>query len=660
MDKWILFSLLGLSQLAFADTTEDFLQLSLEELMQVKVTASTKTEQTLLTAPASITIYTRSDIKSLGASSLSELVNYVPGFQSQRSSSGSIISSIIPRGYESGTPNRSVLILIDNQRVNSDWNQGSGVQYPLVPLENVERIEFIRGAGSALYGSNAFAAVISITTTTGKNSIAAEFSGHSEKVVLHGSTTFNQLKISAFFKAVEDKGLRYIDLVDTINIGQTTAKDPYSTQDAYLQLNYKNFSFLASHHQHELDDFYLVRRLADTNHRDNEQSTARLEYKTQITDTLSSDFNLSFFKKDRIVNITLAPAGGAFPEEPLIANANFQETSHSLEWFTSYKINDTDSLQLGIEYSNFEMEKTQVKYAYDIISEVPQTPFYNPDLYTFPLGKEDSRNVTGVYGQYQFKLLDAFNITLGGRYDNFSDFGSTFNPRLAMVYPMSEKTTLKVLYASAFRAPSRDELDLINNGLLLGNPNLDPETIDSYEIEIIHQFNQQHSLTANLYENRIDDLITVVTLPDGTDIRENSTEADYYGFEVVYIGQLSSRLTARGAISHSLSKPDFAFRTSDTTASVILNYRSSLLDISLSGYYHSPVENNDDGTLTSLPSYSIFNAKAAYYIHPKVNIYLQARNIFDKDFETPSQGSSFAIGVPNRDRQIAIGFDYSF
>jgi outer membrane receptor for ferrienterochelin and colicin len=138
--------------------------MSLEDLLQVKLTSSTLTDETLQTVPASMTVYTRADIRVLGLHNLEELVNYVPGYQSYRSDMSSINHNISSRGRSVGSSGSEILVLLDGQRLNNDWSGGAGQVDNLVSLENVERVEFIRGPGSAIYGSNATTGVINIIT----------------------------------------------------------------------------------------------------------------------------------------------------------------------------------------------------------------------------------------------------------------------------------------------------------------------------------------------------------------------------------------------------------------------------------------------------------------------------------------------------------------
>ena len=117
------------------------------------------------------------------------------------------------------------------------------------------------------------------------------------------------------------------------------------------------------------------------------------------------------------------------------------------------------------------------------------------------------------------------------RYDHFSDFGNTTNPRLALVWATTDKVTTKLLYGKAFRAPSFSELFATSNPLTLGNPNLKPETIDTYELALSHQLSSRLLYTANIYRYNIKDFITFVPQIGGAKA-QNIGELQGQGFEL--------------------------------------------------------------------------------------------------------------------------------
>ncbi len=137
------------------ETMDELLNMSLDEILEMTITGATRTEQTLKDVPSAVTVFTREQIQQLGIDFLDELANLVPGFQSYRMSDASIFNALTSRGHRIGQASAEVLVLIDGQRVEMPWTSGHVLATPKLPLSQIERVEFIRGPGSAVYGSNA-------------------------------------------------------------------------------------------------------------------------------------------------------------------------------------------------------------------------------------------------------------------------------------------------------------------------------------------------------------------------------------------------------------------------------------------------------------------------------------------------------------------------
>ncbi|MCG8535186.1 MAG: Plug domain-containing protein, partial [Pseudomonadales bacterium] len=174
---WCSVVLVGLisssAQGAHVEVKEALLSLSLQELMELEITSSTLTAKNVKSVPASVSVFTKEQFMRMGADYLHELINFVPGFQSFRQGENSVQHYYSARGHRSSTASREVLILIDGMRMNREFDNVFSV--PMLSLHNVEKIEFIRGPGSAIYGSNAFMGVINITTQKNQNRIHTAF-----------------------------------------------------------------------------------------------------------------------------------------------------------------------------------------------------------------------------------------------------------------------------------------------------------------------------------------------------------------------------------------------------------------------------------------------------------------------------------------------------
>ena len=157
-----------------------------------------------------------------------------------------------------------------------------------------------------------------------------------------------------------------------------------------------------------------------------------------------------------------------------------------------------------------------------------------------------------LYAQDEMHLLTNLTLNAGVRYDHFSTFGDTVNPRGALVYSPWHEGTMKFLYGEAFRAPNAYELDYIQP-TFKSNPNIGPETIRSYEV--VYEQGLPGSLRASgsLYLNQIKGLIGQSTDPnDGLDFFDNLEEVEVRGFEAELEGRWKHGL--RGRVSYTYAE----------------------------------------------------------------------------------------------------------
>jgi len=144
---------------------EQLSSLSLEELMEVEI--STGTSKLLRDAPAAVSIITADEIKNMGARTLSEVLETIPGLHVSPSTSQLPSSIFTFRGVKT-VFGPQVLMLIDSERM-SFYNDGARITGLKLPVSNIRRVEVIRGPGSALYGADAFSGVINIVTQKGED-----------------------------------------------------------------------------------------------------------------------------------------------------------------------------------------------------------------------------------------------------------------------------------------------------------------------------------------------------------------------------------------------------------------------------------------------------------------------------------------------------------
>ena len=157
-----------------------------------------------------------------------------------------------------------------------------------------------------------------------------------------------------------------------------------------------------------------------------------------------------------------------------------------------------------------------------------------------------SRSIWSLALQDEWQVAQNWQLTTGVRFDHYSDFGATVNPRLALVWDINEQLTSKLLYGRAFRAPNFSELGNNNNPVLIGNPDLDPETINTLELAFDYRPYQSLRTALNLYYYSIEDLIQPEPVGQSKFKAENSGNHEAFGLEFEWNWQLHEQFFFSG------------------------------------------------------------------------------------------------------------------
>jgi len=629
--SFITFSLLiGLSAHAAA---KDLLDFSLEELGQIKVYSSTLYEESLFEAHSSVTIIKQEEIKSLNARRLTTLMNYVPGFQSYKSGESALHYSYSSRGRRVGTSGREVLVLIDGHRVNDDWTGGAAFTDTYISLENAKQVEFIRGPGSAIYGSNAFLGVINIITVNDQKELAVgttNIGGHN----ISGSYTYQtgELNTSIFVKSL-DNNSETLNAYSYIQNAFVNTEEKHSLYDIYLKAQYKDFAVNFKNSQRE-DENYYVSGIPpnELNWVKYNTNNITLRYETNI------DENFTLFSKIFLNNKN-------YNVEALVAEPNIlvksivKQEELGGELRLDYHLNNIKWLN-GIEWRQPDIVTSKTKLS------------INPDYNI--LSTESSRTIAGLYSQFQHNVSERFDYIIGARFDDYSDVGSNISPRLGLNYSFSEAQSFKLFYGESFRSPTRIERDIQNSGQFIENPDIKPEI--SKTIELIYQtsVNQQY-FTSTLFFTTIDDAITQSATTPAQ--RINSGEETIEGIEIETINQISDNLVLRNAFTYIYNMPQKYNEESEMFGTSSLTYTQGVLSFNIGMNYQGDKshENTSPDGLTIFGGKTIFSSHINYYINKDINIYLSCINIFDKAYNLPGKSARNIMGIPSTGRKFELG-----
>jgi outer membrane receptor for ferrienterochelin and colicin len=495
------------------EPNEDVMALSIEELMNVEVAIASKKPLTLRETPGIVTVITREDILNSGARDLLDaLTLLVPGITFASDVEGVVGISMRGMWAHEG----KVLLMIDGQEANEEQfaTTAFGNHYP---VENIERIEIIRGPGSAIYGGYAGVGVINIITKGPEQNgaWASALYSQMEKTYSHrnlglgfGHKTDD---LSASLCAIAGEGNRSDrDNVDVA--GDALSMEDNSELDFLnlnFNLNYKGLDLRAIMDRYDTTQITLWG--------ENYQNGALDE------DFDSYFFNVKYdFKEVGGKNLTITPEWKykiQYPWQVLVPDQEYtnEKRAEKMQFGVSGIWDITDRLNLvsGMEY-----------YTNDLY--MPDTP--SPFEEAFNNGKRRMGHTNySAYAQLMVRN-DLANMTIGGRYDDSDEYGSSFVPRFGLTRAW-DRLHAKAMYSESFRLPG----GIIPNRIPVGFPGIEPEEGQTYEVELGYRFTDTMVLTVNAFDVSFDEVIVYQANPDtGIGSYFNSGKFGTRGLEAEY------------------------------------------------------------------------------------------------------------------------------
>lgn len=497
---------------AEASETQAELQLLYDE--QALVTA-TRRSTPLRKAPAIATIITAEEIRNMGARNLLDVLKMVPGIGISTNEYG--VNMVEVRGIR-GSINEKILFMIDGHSMNRNYS-GSGLylQADTLPVENIRQVEVVRGPGSALFGNSAFVATINVITRDADeiDGLEAKVGGGSFdtfKGNLVGATTYgDKLAVSGSFDYFRTSGPRLRVESDVLR-ATPWSMAPGSTRldveqtDAFLKIVYGDLS-LRGHYiaTRKGMNIGLGYALTDDNYIDKENYWTELAYDLRLSDTLSAHLKMFYDNYSQDPQVKIFPNGfnGVFPQG-MIGKPQVKDRTIGGEMQVDWTPFKGNHLIAGLSFEEMQQYNVRQLANFDPLTHADIGPIQEVANWN----RDANRQIWATYLQDEWQLLERLNLTAGARYDHYSDFGATVNPRVGLVWNFLDNADLKLLYGRAFRSPSFYELYNINNPAVVGNPGLKPERIETWETGVSYRFSRALNLDLNYFHSSIDDLIT--------------------------------------------------------------------------------------------------------------------------------------------------------
>ncbi len=661
---------------------DEFLFLHAEQYVSI----ATRGEEKAGKAPSIVTVITAQEIENLGAKTLTDIMRIVPGFDIIKSATlGRVVMG--SRGVR--TADMKIKVLLDGHSLNNAWDGGTSFFFDDLSLKNVKKIEVIRGPGSALYGANAFLAVINVVTKDAADIDGVEVSSGfgsydtQEYDILFGKTLYG-VDITGSAAYFNTNGLSETIKEDKI-AGSPISLSPGDTDDSRnkldlnMKLAYKGLTFTGKYMNKDTEQFVGPSFiLVDEGDNFFNYAMADLRYKWEIGDKLTVTPRVYYDQYDQDLLASPLPPGFSsredldgdgdieqFPEGVLNHGIATNRRIGSDTQF-DYNLFDNNTLTFGFSYEWERMDNIQTERNFE------QTPLGLVSLGEMQRMPEEGnwireslRQIWAVYIQDKWDISDNLGFTIGIRHDHYSDFEGTTNPRLGFVWSFLDDFTFKALYGQAFRAPNFNELYLINSIGFIGNPDLQPETIRTYELDLHYRFTENLSFGVNYFFNVIRDELRLRVLEGQTPFFANAGGSNIQGIEFETKANLSH--VWKGAYAFANYTYQDAETKGDPLPEIPRHKGNVGFNIGITKYLNANISafisderiRAQDDAREDSPGYALVNLTLiAKEFFNDMKIKASLNNLFDKEYDDPVRSIPTDIPRPGRTFYIELGYKF--
>ena len=579
--------------------------------LDTMVVTGNRTAQELRDIGSAMTVITAQDIAHRQLFTVAELLRTVPGVDVVQNGGIGRTTSVFIRGATSG----QTLVLLNGIEMNDPSSPSSGFDFADLTVDDIERIEILRGPQSTLYGSDAIGGVINIITKKGQGkprfSLLAEGGSYdSYKVggrvsgageLLNYDLSVNHLRTRGFSAADEE-------------LAGNTEKDGYRNTTVNTSLGVT-----------PLENFKV-------------QWNLRYTDADKQLDNCGGPFCDNTFRDNNTRQLYTGLNGALSLFEGL------WEQQLSVAYTSSNRQDHDQSPSAFIPFSEFDGNKIKVNWQHDL---------HLLDFHTLTLGFADeeewmstdsisrkSQNTAGYYLQDQLNLWDRSYTTAGVRYDDNNRFGGKTTWRVTQLFAIDEiGTRIKGSYGTGFKTPSLFQLFAPADPFFgpIGNPDLKPETSRGWDVGFTQTlWDDQVLFGASYFNNHFDDLIGFSTGFNNIDSASSKGVESY-----IEINPLPG-LTLRGNYTFSKSRDDttglLRLRLPRNKGSVNINYNflehaNINLNVLVVGDRADLDFSSFPFNRVTLPGYTVVNLAGSYEVNRYLKTYLRIDNLFNKQYQ---------------------------
>ncbi|MBN1251402.1 MAG: TonB-dependent receptor plug domain-containing protein [Bacteroidales bacterium] len=650
--------LLG-SNVTFSQTDtiiSDLFNLSLEELMNVEVEVVTKKALALRENPAIVTVISETDIQNSGARDIKEVFElFVPGFQFGVDVEGAVGMSV--RGiwaFEGKT-----LLMIDGIEMNEEMF-GSVMFGNHFTVDNVKKIEISRGPGSAIYGGYAGLSVINIITKGANMNCGFISSSYSQM-----SKTYAQRYLNAGFgkeinnflfsiNAAYSQGVRSQNENVDYYLNSIAMQDNSTIYSTFLNTNIKykglDIRLISDLYQYKQVDLWGENYTNGALNQKTDSHIGQIKYKFEISEKhILAPFFIFKYQKPWNVDV---------PEQDYV-NSKFV-AKYTTGINHSWEINSNFNILSGFEYYNNSLNLPEDYKTYE-------------ETFTNNSNSISISNIT-LFSQAIY-LNKIVNVTVGGRFDQSSEYGNSFVPRLALT-KVIDKLHLKAMFSQSFRIPG----GIIPNRIPGGVDGIKPENATNYEFEIGYRLGENLYFGVNAFSISFEKLISYGSDPStglgtyvnsGT-IGSNGLEAElkykskYVNFMLNYAYHMATNYDENSNVVPENEEMFLAFSPQRLNSMINISLNAKL-SFNISALYFSDryAYTYDNGTSEVLEKFSSevivnSNFRITKLIDNHLDITIGVNNILDSKMIYLQPYNGQHAPLPGLSRAATIKVFYNF
>jgi len=523
-----LYLIIFITTYLFSSSQDDFLK-TLNETSEI----ATNSRLNINKIPSNIEVINRDFIIKSGARTLIDLLKYVPGIEISMNQLGK--KEIIVRGNKTIYRDK-IKFLINGHEVTNNLFSNQFYYYNF-PAKLIKRIEITKTPDAVLYGDKAYLGVINIVTLDGLNDNQFSFYQSSKKQTT--LTLFDKLSKNLFVDlhyevsnpSIKSTTTQLVDIDKNFQQNSIRTNRPNELEKEFgIGIRYKKENSTISYRIQYLKkaNFFGLVNLPPLTTDKNENfmhQYLNYNYSKFLTTNIKNSLDIG------IKNYIWKSSYRAFPEDfnfsnpdtDIISGGNIQEYETYIKNITTYN-SDKHTTHFIVEMKYAKPYKDEY-YQIDTNTSINRNLFGNTKV---------ERKIYSLSMNDLVIIKNNFNILYGARYSHYSDFGGDFSYKLGSVYNLNEDTTFKLLYNTAFRAPSWVEMYSKTIACFNGNKDVKAEKIGMLEFTYLQKFFENDELKFTAYKGKATKYIGKDWNDEDKKVYSNLGDLIIQGFEVEY------------------------------------------------------------------------------------------------------------------------------